>query len=166
MITEAEIDKGLVTLKVIWFAMLFSLVVYLLVAMQVGDTVKVSMEPKVVEILRGVFYVFSFVILFVTKFIRKMVLSAKGRSANRPAQSLSHPVLQKYITSMMISLALSESIGIFGFVLFLLGKNALDLYVLIAISAAAMFIYRPKKDELVSLAQEEQMKAAIDGTAG
>lgn len=164
MITDAEIDKGLVTLKVIWFAMLFSLVVYLLVAMQIGDTVKVSMEPAVVAILRGAFFFLSFIILFVTKFIRKMVLSAKGGSANRPAQSLSHPILQKYTTTMMISLALSESIGIFGFVLFLLGKDALDLYVLIAISAAAMFIYRPKKDELVSLAQEEQMKAAIGGT--
>ena len=43
-------------------------------------------------------------------------------------------------------------------------KGALNLYVLIAISAAAMFIYRLKRNELVSLAQEEQRNAAIGGT--
>jgi hypothetical protein len=58
----------------------------------------------------------------------------------------------------MISLALCESVGIFGFVLFLIGKNALDLYILVALSATAMFIYRPKKDELLARLREEDGK--------
>lgn len=77
--------------------------------------------------------------------------------------ALSHPLLQKYISAMMVALALSESIGIFGFVLFLLGKNALDLYILIAVSAAAIVAYRPKRDELLDLAREEQMRAPCGG---
>jgi len=54
---------------------------------------------------------------------------------------------------MVISLALSESIGIYGLVLFLLGKNTMDLYLFILVSAGAMIMYRPRKDELLSLAQ-------------
>ena len=62
-------------------------------------------------------------------------------------------MLPKYSIAVIASLAMSESIGIYGLVLFLLGKNAMDLYLLVGISAAAMFYYRPKKDELLNLCQ-------------
>jgi len=55
---------------------------------------------------------------------------------------------------MIVAWALSESIGVFGLVLFLLGKNPTDLYLLILISAVAMLIYRPRKDEVISLSQK------------
>ncbi len=53
---------------------------------------------------------------------------------------------------MVVSLALSESIGIYGFVLFLLGDGFRTLYIFIGISALAMFFYRPKREELEALA--------------
>jgi hypothetical protein len=40
---------------------------------------------------------------------------------------------------MIVSLAMTESVGIYGLVLFFLGKNTMDLYLLIAVSAVAMF---------------------------
>jgi uncharacterized membrane protein YccC len=51
---------------------------------------------------------------------------------------------------MIVAWALLEGIGVFGLILFLLGKNPMDLYLLIMISAAAMLWYRPKKDELIN----------------
>jgi hypothetical protein len=54
---------------------------------------------------------------------------------------------------MILAWAMSESIGIFGLVLFLLAKNPTDLYLLILISAAAMLIYRPRKDDVIGLLQ-------------
>ena len=36
-------------------------------------------------------------------------------------------------------------------VLFILGKHAVDLYLLLGISAAAMIFYRPKKEELIPI---------------
>ncbi|NJC88245.1 MAG: hypothetical protein FIB02_06880 [Desulfuromonas sp.] len=166
MISDAELDKGLTTMKFIWGAMLFSLAIYLLVATQIGETVKVAMAPEVLDILRAVFYALAFIILFATRHIRRLVLAGKGNAASKPAPAFSQPLLQKYVSAMMVALALSESIGIFGFVLFLLGKNAVDLYVLIALSAAAMLIYRPQKEELLAMVQEEQMRAATGGPVG
>jgi hypothetical protein len=55
---------------------------------------------------------------------------------------------------VIISLALCESVGIYGLVLFFLGKNTMDLYLLLGVSAAAMIYYRPRKDELLNLLQE------------
>lgn len=60
--------------------------------------------------------------------------------------------LAKYTTAVIVSLVLSESIGIYGFVLFLLGDDFRTLYIFIGISALAMFFYRPKREELETLA--------------
>ena len=62
--------------------------------------------------------------------------------------------LSKYLTAMIVSLGMSETIGIYGLVLFMLGKNTMDLYLLIFISAAAMFYYRPQKEKIIELAKE------------
>ena len=61
--------------------------------------------------------------------------------------------VSKYIAAMIVSLAMSETIGIYGLVLFMLGKNTMDLYLLIFISAAAMFYYRPQKEKIIELAK-------------
>lgn len=121
------------------------------------------MAPDVLDLLRTVLYVLSFIILLVTRIVRRLVLSGKGVGTSRQTPALSNPLLQKYLAAMMIALALSESIGIFGFVLFLVGKSAIDLYVLIGLAAVTMLVYRPRRDELLALAQEEQMQAAMGG---
>jgi len=61
---------------------------------------------------------------------------------------------------MIVSLALSESIGIYGLVLFLLGDSFQTLYIFISISALAMFFYRPKREDLETLAIAMQTKEA------
>jgi len=60
---------------------------------------------------------------------------------------------------MVISLALSESIGLYGFVLFLLGDGFRTLYIFVGISALALFFYRPKREEIETLALRESASA-------
>jgi F0F1-type ATP synthase membrane subunit c/vacuolar-type H+-ATPase subunit K len=152
MITDEELGKGLLTLKVIWFAMLVSLAIYLFVGLQVATNLQVSLNKDTFAVLKWVFYALAFVTLIITRYIRRLILSARGQ--NRPAtQRYQHPVIQKYATAMIIAWALSESIGIYGLVLFFLGKNTTDLYLLILISAAAMLMYPPSKDEIISLSE-------------
>lgn len=63
-----------------------------------------------------------------------------------------HPAVGRYTVVIIILAALSESIGIYGVVLFLISKNSLVLYQFITISAAAMIYFRPRKEELLQLA--------------
>jgi len=42
---------------------------------------------------------------------------------------------------------LIESVGIFGFVMFILGDNFNTLYIFSGLSALGMFLYRPQMDE-------------------
>jgi len=87
---------------------------------------------------------------------------AKARSAN-PCWLWSILPLQKYSAATIVALAMSESIGVYGLILFFLGKNSTDLYLLILISAAAMVIYRPRKDEMLNLVQAGPMDSGGAG---
>ena len=109
------------------------------------------MDKGTFSILKTVLYLFTVFILIITNYIRKLILSAKGQH-RQATQGFEHLGLQKYAAAMIVAWALLESIGIFGLVLFLLGKNPMDLYLLVAISAAALSWHRPKKDELIGLA--------------
>jgi F0F1-type ATP synthase membrane subunit c/vacuolar-type H+-ATPase subunit K len=152
VITEQELDKRLMTLKIIWFAMLMSLGIYLFVGIHVGTNARSSINEDMLGILRTVLYAMAVAILIATRYIRKLIMSGKSQ-VSQPAQALEHLALQKYSAATIVALAMSESIGIYGLILFFLGKNSKDLYLLILISAAAMVMYRPRKDEMLNLVQ-------------
>lgn len=154
MIGDDELQKELRRLKLIWFAILISLPVYLFVALQVAKEVQTSLDADTFQTLRSALYIVALITLVITRYVKKLLLSGKGiieRAAQDVRYSAQHPAVRKYAIAMLVSWAMSETIGIYGFVLFLMGKNAMDLYLLILVSAAAMFTFLPNKDEIVRL---------------
>ena len=152
----------MLNLKIIWLGMLASLAIYLFVGLLVETKVQVPMDKDTFAMIKKALYAVAFVTLIATGYIRKHFLSGKVRY-RQPTQTSHHPALQKYIAAMILALAMSESIGIYGLILFLLGKNTMDLYLFILISAAAMFIYRPREDEVIKLAQESREDSTTGG---
>lgn len=151
--TNQELNRGMLILKIIWFAMLASLAIYLFVGLLAETRVQVPMDKDTFALIKKVLYVMAFATLIATGYIRKLFLSAKIQY-RPPTGTSRHPVLQKYTSATILALALSESIGIYGLILFFIWKNTLDLCLLILISAAAIFIYRPREEEVIKLAQE------------
>jgi hypothetical protein len=147
------INKGMVIAKIIWAAMLITLVIYLFVGLYLKDYFQVAVEPDVFRVLRNVLYAVAVVTLIATKYIRKKVFNAKGMGQYQGSTTES-PAFSKYLVAMIVSLALSETLGIYGLVLFILGKNPVDLYLLLFISAAAMFYYRPQKEKIIELVKK------------
>ena len=60
-------------------------------------------------------------------------------------------LMARYTPAVVISLAISESIAIFGLVLFILGDDFQTLYIFLVVSAIAMIFHRPKNEELRQL---------------
>lgn len=149
MITEQEMSRGMMTLKIIWAAMLLSLAVYLVVGRIVATNLPAPLTGEVFATLRLVLYALGFATLIAARFVRKRILDGTTRSVeplpDRPAS-----FMQKYTTAVIVNLAMAESVGIYGLVLFLLGRDTTDLYVLMGISAAAMVYYRPRREELAA----------------
>ena len=84
---------------------------------------------------------------------------SKPKPVERMVKWDAPPYIAQYATAVIVSLALSESIGIYGFVLFLLGGGFKTLYTFIGISAVAMVFYRPKREEMEKLAMAYKKQA-------
>lgn len=145
MVADQEINKRLLILKVIWFAMLMSLGLYLFVGLYAAANIPPLIREDMFGMVRIFLYVVSFIIFISIRYVRKLFLTGSGQSY-QSSQTLQRPTFQGYMVATIVTLAISESIGILGLVLFLLGKNPMDLYLLIAMSAVAMFLYRPRRD--------------------
>lgn len=154
MLTGQELEKGMSMLKMIWGALVMSLLAYIIVAPLILETSQIDLSAEAYSTLRMTMYGVAFLTLAAAWFVRRSILAAQR--VPRPTKSRQHPAIQRYTTAMIIALGMSEAIGIYGLILFLLGKNQVDLYLLTALSAAAMTLYYPKKEEVVSLAEKFQ----------
>jgi hypothetical protein len=158
-------ENRLLTFWILWGAIFGSLFIYLFVCHQFGDGIRRSASPNMpLDLMRNVLYGVSILTLIGTRFLRKFMLAGRsdgsGPMSLKPASpSNQSSLIGKYAVAMMVSLALSESIGIYGLVLFLLGDDFRILYIFIGISALAMFLYRPKREELETLAMRDSVSA-------
>ena len=58
---------------------------------------------------------------------------------------------KRYLVTVIVSMSLIESVGIFGFVMFVLGDNFNTLYIFTGLSALGLFLYRPKVHEYAGI---------------
>jgi hypothetical protein len=61
---------------------------------------------------------------------------------------------RRYLLTVIVSMTLMESIGTFGFVLFMLGDGNNNLIILTGMSALGLYLYRPKVDEYAKIIEE------------
>jgi len=154
--TNEQLKKGLPTLWIIWGAMVFSLVLYLVVADYVAKEIPLpKLEPDLRELLRTVMIALSLVELLIAVWLRKRLLAGKySPRTTSPRSAANHltPLVAGYLSGMMICLALCESVGIYGFVLFLLGEPPATLYGFVGVAILGMFLFRPRLADLENLA--------------
>lgn len=165
--TEKEaVEKGMKQLWLIWAAITASLLIYLYIVYAFGGEIRPPMgEDLPLELLRNIFYGVSVIVLFLGHFIRKWIIKNTSFSAqlykDRKEFSNQPSYMMKYAAAVVASLAMGESIAIFGLVLFLIGADYQTFYIFLAISALAMVFYRPKRAELDELARADQPKPAF-----
>jgi len=162
MINDQELNKTMLTLKIIFSAIMFSLAVYMYVGLMVGKNPRTTIDADTLTTLRITLYGLSCFTLLITKPVKKFILKKGLKNSLRTVTS-QPPEVQKYTQAMITACALSESIGVYGLVLFMLGKQPVDLYILIALSAGAMLQYRPKKDELLGLFERDTIDSTTTG---
>ena len=169
MLTETEkeaVQKGMKQLWLIWAAITASLLIYLYIVYAFGEEIRPPMgEDLPLELLRNILYGVSVMVLFLGHFIRKWIIKNTGFSAqlykDRKEFSNQPSYMMKYTAAVVASVALGESIAIFGLVLFLIGADYQTFYIFLAISACAMVFFRPKRAEIDELARADRPKPAF-----
>ena len=160
MLDEAEkkvIERGMMTLWLIWGAIFISLFIYVFIAHALGEGIRQTpMNESDLSLLRNILIVVGIFEIFIIHMLRRFMLP-KGpeeygvENRERAAHPEASSFLSLYTKATIITLALAESIGIYGLVLFFLGDSLQTLYLFMAASAVIMFYFRPKKHELESL---------------
>ena len=156
---KGMLENKLLVMWIIWGAMVASLVIYIVICNLIGDQIRRPMGPDFpLALLRKILFGIGIVALISTHFIRKFILRKPSGGPGSVSTSPPSPqdpatIYAKYTTAMIISLALCESVGIYGLLLFFLGDGIKTLYSFMVISAAGMFYYRPKREELEALSR-------------
>ncbi len=78
---DQEMDKRMSNLKIIWFSMLVASAIYLFVGLFLGQRLEkithVQIDKDTFSTIKVVLYILSFLTLFSTRYIRKLILSGK-----------------------------------------------------------------------------------------
>lgn len=100
--------------------------------------------------IRTCLYIIAIIGLPLTNLLRHILLRLNQTMPNT-AKSPELAARQRYLYTVMVSMFSVASIGLFGFVMLLLGDPANSLYIFTGMSALGLFLYRPKEQEYHSI---------------
>jgi hypothetical protein len=121
--------------------MLVMLVAYVVVCHLFGEQLQQPLPQNQRELIRTILYAIAIVTFPLTNLIRHIQLRL---NQTMPGDT---PSKSRYLLTVTVSMVLIESVGIFGFIMFILGDDFNTLYIFTGLSALGMFLYRPKLDE-------------------
>ena len=151
--TLEKVDRGIKNLRFVWIALLGSLFLYVFLAIYLRNTIAYTIQGVASSVLRWILYLVSVITFVLGYYIRKMLMNSK-RALKGWSQAMGndhHPAVARYTTAVVTVLAVAESIGIYGLILYVVFGNISDLISLMLFSAIAMFIYRPRREELIKV---------------
>ena len=132
--------------------MLASLVVYIIVCIALGDQIQHPLPEAQRVLIRTILYVVAIVTFPMTNLLRHIQLRL---NQTMPFSSIAPEgeAKKRYLVTVIVSMSLIESVGIFGFVMFVLGDNFNTLYIFTGLSALGLFLYRPKVHEYTGIVE-------------
>jgi hypothetical protein len=143
-------------LKLPWLIvgmMLVMLVTYLVICFTIGTELQQPL-PEITRVkIRTALYIIAILTFPMTNLLRHIQLKL---NQTMPLTRLAYRVEAKkrYLLTIIVSMSLVEAVGVFGFVLFMLGDGTNNLMILIGLSALGMYLYRPKVEEYAKIIEE------------
>jgi uncharacterized membrane protein YbhN (UPF0104 family) len=130
--------------------MIFLLSIYLIACSFYGDQLQNPMPEAQRILIRSLLYLLAIITFPLTNLIRHIQLRL---NQTMPFVNNDGRVVAKkrYFFTTMVSMLLIESVGLFGFLMFIWGDTANTLYIFISLSALGMYLYRPKLTEYNSI---------------
>ncbi len=157
-----RLRSGLSTIQKTWIAFFLAPIVYAIISHIVSN---VASEMAAFEdhlgIMAGVLAAMSVIHFFTVRRMRKRILAEREhQGSHRSIATLlraaevydSNSAVRRYFDATIISSALFEAVGIYGFIIYILSGSFAALYGFIIPAMIAMLMVRPRYDELERLA--------------
>ncbi len=140
-----QLKADLVIPWIILGVMLVMLAALLIVCLILGEQIQQPLPEAQRVLIRTIFYVVAIITFPLTNLIRYIQLRLNQ------TMPFSHGTVneakRRYLVTIIVSMSLIESVGVFGLVMFILGDNVNTLYIFTGLSALGLFLYRPKVEE-------------------
>ncbi|MDF1583379.1 MAG: hypothetical protein RQ733_11060 [Methyloprofundus sp.] len=146
-ISEQQIQTDLLGAGIIRAVALMSLVAMVAICHIYAEQIQFAYELQDRVVLRTILYVAAIFSFPLMKFVRHVLVRLNQTSkTDKSAKS-------RYLFTISISMLVCASIGLYGLLMYVLGDSFNTLYIFVGLSALAMFLYRPNKDEYLSIVQ-------------
>jgi hypothetical protein len=132
--------------------MLATLATFFIICVAYGDQIQEPLPEAQRVLIRTILYIVAIATFPMTNLIRHIQL----RLNQTMPYSRDTPRLEakkRYLVTIIVSMSLIESVGIFGFVMFILGDGFNTFFIFSGLSALGMFLYRPKMDEYARIVE-------------
>jgi len=141
------VDTALRTARILHAALVGSLLVYAVVVHVIrgANALRPTLAEPTLGLVRVAFYALAAGVVVVVLVLRSRWLTAEaaaalGRGKERPV------ALRLLQTRMIVCLALAETIGVYGLVLFVLGGSLRDFYVFLVPAFALQLLLVPTRE--------------------
>lgn len=125
----------------VFFSMSLTLIAYIVIAYWLGQEIQFNYAEDKRIFIRTVFYAVTIATMPLINLLRHILLTLnKTMLGTTPAKL-------RYLITLIVCLALVETIGLFGFIMYVLGDGSNTLYIFCIVAALGLFINRPKQDE-------------------
>ncbi len=139
---EPNILKADLTLHWIFTAMMLCLLIaYNILCHTLGDELQINIVEDQRVVIRTIFYVFAIILFPVVNVIRHILLRLNQTMPGNGSAK------KRYFFTVSVTLIIIESVGLLGFVMFILGDEFNTLYIFSILAVLGVFIHRPNMEE-------------------
>jgi hypothetical protein len=144
---NAQINSDLMIHRTVMAVMATGLAVAVAICIREGEQWQLHWPAERLITYRTWFYALAIIIFPLTNLIRYIQIRlSQTMPGNKPAK-------RRYLTAVIVSMALVENIGGLGIILFLLGDGYNTLYIFTGLAALGFVLYRPKSSEYLSIVE-------------
>jgi hypothetical protein len=151
-IEPEKLKSDLIMPWIIQGIMLATMAAFLVVCITFGDQIQQPLPEAQRVLIRTILYIVAIITFPMTNLIRHIQLRLNQTMPYSNATPLS-VAKKRYLVTVIVSMSLIESVGIFGFVMFILGDHFNTLFIFSGLSALGMFLYRPRLDEYARIVE-------------
>jgi len=140
--TSYKQEKSELTIHwVIVGIMLTMLITYNIICHTIGTDIRINLAEEQRVFIRSIFYVIAIILFPLSNLLRHILLRL---NQTMPGDN---PAKNRYLMTTIITLATIEIVGMFGFIMFILGDEYNSLYIFSVLGALGLYLHRPREQE-------------------
>ncbi|MFK5950049.1 MAG: hypothetical protein QM500_14900 [Methylococcales bacterium] len=141
MISQKQIKADLTIHWMIVGMMLIMLVAYHVICYTVGTDIRINLPEEQRIFIRSILYVITIILFPLINLLRHILLRL---NQTMPGDTSAK---NRYLMTTVITLASIETVGMFGFIMFMLGDEINSLYIFSLLGVLGLFLHRPREQE-------------------